>query len=336
MKAVGYQKMGPIDREDALVDIELEHPVAGARDLLVKVHAVSVNPVDTKVRQRREPEPGEWLVLGYDAAGVVEAVGRDVENFKPGDAVFYAGAIDRQGTNSEYHVVDERLVGKKPQSLNYAEAAALPLTSITAWEMLFHRLALSQEKSYSSTAILLIGGAGGVGSIAIQLLRALTDIQVIATASRPETKSWALDCGAHYVIDHRDSLSQQIADLGLAPQYVFSTTHTNHHYTDIIELIAPQGHLGVIDDPGDLSIMPLKQKSLSLHWEFMFTRSLCNTPDISEQGDILNKVASLVDAGTLRSTLSSIAGKINAAELGQAHAVIESGKVCGKIVLEGF
>ena len=337
MKAVAYKATGPIDREDALMDITLDTPQAGDRDLLVKVHAVSVNPVDTKVRQRQEPEAGGWVVLGYDAAGVVEAVGPGVENFKVGDAVFYAGAINRPGSNSEYHLVDERLVGRKPDSLSDAEAAALPLTAITAWEMLFERLDVKRPTAQGGDIILLVGGAGGVGSIAIQLLRALTDITIIATASRPQTQDWVRQCGAHHVVNHRQPLAPQVEALGLgAPGFVFSTTQTDTHYADIVELIAPQGRFGLIDDPAELSALPLKRKAISLHWELMFTRSLFETADMAEQGKLLSEVAALVDAGKIRSTVTQVAGKIDAATLRAVHAQIESGSARGKIVLEGF
>jgi zinc-binding alcohol dehydrogenase family protein len=337
MKAVAYKTPGPIDREDALQDITLDKPQVSGRDLLVKVHAVSVNPVDTKLRVRKAPEAGTWGVLGFDAAGVVEAVGPEVKSFKAGDAVFYAGSITRPGTNSEYHLVDERIVGRKPATLSEAEAAALPLTAITAWEMLFDRLDVKRPTAQGGQAILVIGGAGGVGSIAIQLLRALTDLTVIATASRPETQAWVRECGAHHVIDHRQPLAPQVQVLGLgAPGFVFSTTQTDAHYADIVELIAPQGRFGLIDDPAELSALPLKRKAVSLHWELMFTRSMFGTPDMARQGQLLNEVAALVDAGRIRSTATETAGKIDAATLRRVHAQIESGSARGKIVLEGF
>lgn len=337
MKAVAYKTPGPIDREDALQDITLEIPNAEGLDLLVKITAVSVNPVDTKLRLGVAPAGGDWRVLGFDAAGVVENVGSDVQYFKPGDTVFYAGSIARPGTNSEYHLVDERIVGRKPVSLSNAEAAALPLTAITAWEMLFDRLDLSCPTPQGSNTILVIGGAGGVGSITIQLLRALTDLTVIATASRPETQDWVRQCGAHHVIDHRRSLASQVEALGLgAPGFVFSTTQTDQHLADIAELIAPQGRFGLIDDPIELDAKLFKRKAVSLHWEFMFTRSLFNTPDMAKQGKLLNEVAALVEAGRIRSTVTEVAGKIDAATLRTVHAKIESGTVRGKIVLEGF
>ena len=337
MKAVAYQKPGPIDRDDALQDITLTPPIAEGRDLRVKIAAVSVNPVDTKLRKGRAPEGSDRRVLGFDAAGIVDAVGPDVQRFKPGDAVYYAGSIARPGTNSEYHLVDERIVGRKPTSLSNAQAAALPLTTITAWEMLFDRLDVKRPTPDGGDRILIIGGAGGVGSIAIQLLRALTNLTIIATASRPETQQWVQACGAHHVIDHSEALAPQVQALGLgAPGFVFSTTQTDKHLSDIIELIAPQGRFGLIDDPTELNIMPFKLKAISVHWELMFTRSLFDTSDIAKQGDLLNEVATLVDTGLVRTTLTEVAGKIDAATLRAVHAKIETGTACGKIVLEGF
>ena len=336
MKAVAYKTPGSIDREDALQDITLDKPTAQGSDLLVKISAVSVNPVDTKLRKGAASE-GDWRVLGFDAVGTVEAVGTEVQNFKPGDEVFYAGAIDRPGTNSEYHLVDERIVGRKPTSLSDSDAAALPLTAITAWEMLFDRLEVKRPTPQGGNIILIIGGAGGVGSIAIQLLRSLTDLTVIATASRPETEDWVRECGAHHVVNHRQPMAPQIEALGIgAPGFVFSTNHTGSHFDDIVELIAPQGRFGLIDDPDGLNIMPFKKKAVSTHWELMFTRSLFNTPDIAKQSQLLNEVANLVDAGHIRSTATEVAGKIDAATLCKAHAQIESGSTRGKIVLEGF
>ena len=337
MKAIAYKTTGPIDREDALQDITLPKPTAEGRDLLVKVNAVSVNPVDTKVRQRQEPEEGGWVVLGFDAVGSVEAVGSEVKSFKPGDSVFYAGAINRPGTNSEYHLVDERIVGHAPTSISNAEAAALPLTAVTAWEMLFDRLDVNRPTAQGANTILVIGGAGGVGSIAIQLLRAMTNMTVIATASRPETRDWVIKCGAHYVIDHHQSLASEVEKLGLgAPGFVFSTTNTGSHLADIVELIAPQGRFGVIDDPENFSASPFKRKAVSLHWELMFTRSLFGTPDMAEQGKVLNQISALVDAGKIRSTVTNVAGKIDAATLRAVHAHIETGSSRGKTVLERF
>lgn len=337
MKAIGYQQAGPIDREDALEDIELPRPVPEGRDLLVEVAAVSVNPVDAKVRRSTTPASGQWKVLGWDAVGRVAAKGDAVTDFEIGDAVYYAGSIARAGANSEFHLVDERIVGKKPKTLSDAEAAALPLTAITAWEMLFDRLDIRKPVPGGAPVILIIGGAGGVGSIAIQLVRALTDLTVIATASRPETRAWTQDLGAHHVVDHSQPLAPQIAELDLgAPSFVFSTTETHRHVKDVVELIAPQGRFGLIDDPETLDIMGFKRKSVSVHWELMFTRSLFETPDMARQGELLNEVAQLVDEGRIRTTLNDVLSPINATNLKAAHERIESGRSKGKIVLEGF
>ncbi|GJD65850.1 zinc-binding alcohol dehydrogenase family protein [Methylobacterium frigidaeris] len=337
MKAVGFHASLPIDHDQALVDLDLPVPVPGPRDLLVRVQAVSVNPVDTKVRARATPAEGRPQVLGYDAAGVVEAAGPDVRRFRPGDAVFYAGDLGRPGTNAELHCVDERIVGHKPASLTIAEAAAMPLTAITAWEALFDRLDVRKAVPGAAHAILIIGGAGGVGSIATQLARRLTDLTVITTASRPETLAWSRGLGAHHVVDHRKPLAAEVAALGLgAPGFVFSTTSTDRHLAEIAALIAPQGRFALIDDPASLDVLPFKRKSVSTHWEFMFTRSMFATADIAEQGRLLDEIARLVDSGTLQTTFAESFGPISAANLRRAHALIESGRAKGKIVLEGW
>ena len=337
MKAVGYKEPGSIDREDALVDITLPEPNAEGRDLLVEVKAVSVNPVDTKVRRRAGADGDGYKVLGWDAAGIVEAVGSDVTEFKPGDEVWYAGSIARAGTNSELHLVDERIVSRKPASLGFEEAAAMPLTGITAWEMLFERLDVRKPVPGAANAILVIGGAGGVGSMTIQILRALTDLTVIATASRPETIEWTKQLGAHHVVNHREPMAKQVAELGIgAPAYVFSTTETGGHLADIAELIAPQGRFGLIDDPEKLDISLFKRKSVSVHWELMFTRAVFETADMGEQGKLLAEIARLVDEKKIRTTLTNTLGAINAANLKKAHAFIESGAAKGKLVLSGF
>lgn len=337
MKAVAYRQAGPIDRPDSLLDVDLPTPVPGERDLLVEVAAISVNPVDTKVRASSAPASGAAKVLGWDAVGHVVAIGRGVTDFKSGDEVWYAGSIARPGANSQLHLVDERLVGHRPKSLTNAEAAALPLTAITAWEMLFDRLDVRRRVPGTANAILIVGGAGGVGSIAIQLARALTDLTVIATASRPETTAWAREQGAHHVIDHSRPLADEVAALGIgAPAFVFSTTHTDRHLAEIAKLIAPQGRFGLIDDPESLDVTAFKRKAVSIHWELMFTRSLFETPDMAEQGKLLTEVARLVDAGRLRTTVTEVLRPINADNLRHAHAIIESGRARGKIVLEGF
>ena len=338
MKAVGYRKSLPVTDMECLLDLEIPAPTPGPGDLVVEVHAVSVNPVDTKVRKRAEPPAGEVKVLGYDAAGVVKAVGKDVSLFRPGDEVFYAGSIARPGTNSQMHAVDERIVGRKPASLTFAEAAALPLTAITAWELLFDRFAVprgAEEKTAGS--LLVIGGAGGVGSIMIQLARALTGLTVIATASRPETVAWCRSLGAHHVIDHTKALGAELKRIGIpSVDMVASLTATDKHYAGMFDIINPQGKFGVIDDPATLDAMPLKRKSISIHWEFMFVRPVYETADIIEQHRLLNEVSALVDAGKLRTTVGQNFGRITAANMIRAHALVESGKAMGKTVLEGF
>jgi zinc-binding alcohol dehydrogenase family protein len=337
MKAVGYHHSHPIDHPEALVDLDLPEPTASGRDLLVDVHAISVNPVDTKIRAGVAPAAGEAKVLGWDAAGIVRAVGEQVTLFKPGDRVMYAGALLRPGTNSERHLVDERIVGHAPASLDFDAAAALPLTAITAWEVLFERLQISQDKSAKGGTLLIVGAAGGVGSMMLQLARQLTSWTIIGTASRAETRQWVSDLGAHHVIDHSAPLSQELQRIGIAQvDCVASLTHTDLHLAEIVEALIPQGKLALIDDPAALDVKLLKTKSISLHWELMFTRSMFETPDMIEQHHLLDRVAQLIDDGVLRSTLTERFGTINAANVRRAHALLESGTARGKIVLAGF
>ncbi len=337
MKAVGYTQSLPIDDPQALFDFEADKPEPKGRDIRVAVKAISVNPVDFKVRKRAQPPAGDTKILGYDAAGVVDAVGPEVTMFKPGDAVFYAGSILRQGTNAEFHLVDERIVGRKPASLDFTQSAALPLTAITAWELLFDRLGVAPGKSLDARTLLIIGGAGGVGSILIQLARRLTGLTVVATASRPETVTWCEDLGAHAVIDHSKPMKPQIEALKLPPvALIASLTGTEQHYKALADLIAPQSKFGLIDDPAEFSMIAFKNKAVSVHWESMFTRSSFQTPDMIAQHHLLNDVADLIDKGVLRTTLDKTFGTINAANLKRAHALLESGKSHGKIVLAGW
>jgi len=337
MRAVGYRKSLPIDDPQSLLDIEVDKPTPQGRDLLVQVKAVSVNPVDYKVRKRAAPKDGEPpKILGFDATGIVAATGPDVTLFKAGDEVWYAGSIIRQGTNSEFHLVDERIVGRKPKSLDFAAAAALPLTSITAWEMLFDRFAIARGGA-AGKSLLIVGGAGGVGSICIQLARALTKLTVIATASRPETQAWCKELGANHVVDHSKPMAEQLKAAGHRfVDYIFGVTHSDQHYDTIAEVIAPQGKFGLIDDPKPFDIAKLKGKSASIHWESMFVRSTFQTPDMGEQHNLLDAVADMVDAGKIRSTAAENLGRINAANLRRAHAMVESNRTRGKLVLEGF
>ncbi|MDY0743725.1 zinc-binding alcohol dehydrogenase family protein [Paucibacter sp. R3-3] len=338
MKAVAYKTPQPIREPGALLDVELPDPVATGRDLLVEIRAISVNPVDTKVRAGTGPAPGQdWKVLGWDASGVVRAVGPEVTLFKPGDRVWYAGSIARPGTNSELHLVDERIVGHAPATLDFAQAAALPLTTITAWEMLFDRLGIVPGKQPNPKTLLIIGASGGVGSIMTQLARRLTGLTVIGTASRPETQAWVKELGAHHVIDHGQPIAAELERIGFPTvDYIVSLTQTQAHYEQIVQAIAPQGKFGLIDDPQTLDATKLKRKSVSLHWELMFTRSLFGTEDMIAQHRLLEEVAGLVDSGLVRTTLAEHYGSINAANLTRAHALIESGKARGKIVLESW
>lgn len=337
MKSVGYYSPLPVTEDRSLVDLDLPQPTPLGYDLLVAVKAISVNPVDVKVRARTKPPAGEAKILGWDAAGVVEAVGPSVTLFEPGDEVFYAGALDRPGSNSELQIVDERIVGRKPASLSFSQAAALPLTAITAWELLFDRLGVPYGVKSQKGAILIVNGAGGVGSILTQLARRLTGLTVIATASRPDTIAWSKEMGAHEVIDHHRPIDEGLKEIGIPEvRYVAGLTATEQHLPAIVKALMPQGALALIDDPETLDIVPFKRKSLAVHWELMFTRSLFKTPDMDQQHRLLTEVAELVDTGVLRSTLKEEVGSINAANLRRAHAIVESGRSIGKVVLTGF
>ena len=342
MKAVGYTKSLPINDPESLIDIELPQPVAAGRDLLVRVKAIAVNPVDYKIRKRVSPDDGNYKVIGWDAAGEVVATGDAATQFKPGDPVYYAGDLNRQGSNAEYQLVDERIVGNKPESLSDAEAAALPLTTITAWEMLFEHLGIQQQspdsKEKSGEVILVVGAAGGVGSIFLQIAKAITGATIIATASRESSQAWVKRLGADHVVDHNKPLPPQIEDLGTGQvTHVASLNDSGSYFESYTELLAPFGKIAMIDDPGKpLDVMRLKLKSQSLHIEFMFARSMFNAADMDEQGKLLNRVADLVDRGYIQTTSGKNLGKINAANLKAAHAELESGKAIGKIVLQGF
>jgi NADPH2:quinone reductase len=338
MKAVALTRYLPIEDPQSLLDVELPRPVAGAHDLLVRVEAISVNPVDTKLRSPKAQVEAQPKVLGYDAAGTVEAVGESVTGFKPGDRVYYAGDVTRPGSNAEYQLVDARLVGHAPQSLDLADAAALPLTTITAWELLFQRMPFDSEHGGEGKSLLIIGGAGGVGSIAIQLARR-AGFTVIATASRAETIDWCRSMGAQHVVDHRQPLAPQLAALGFAQiDAAINLADTDRYWDALGELLAPQGHLGLIVEPrGALKIGdPYKAKCIGIHWEMMFARPRYKTADQAEQGRILERVATLVDAGELRGTRTATLTPINAANLREAHRRLESGTTIGKLALAGW
>ncbi|MGY1409922.1 MULTISPECIES: zinc-binding alcohol dehydrogenase family protein [unclassified Luteimonas] len=338
MKAVALTRYLPIDDAQSLLDVELDAPLASGRDLLVRVEAVSVNPVDTKVRAPKPQVEAQPRVLGFDAAGVVEAVGPDVTLFRPGDEVWYAGDITRPGSNAQYQLVDERIVARKPAALDFAQSAALPLTALTAWELLFERMGYAVEGGGNGRTLLVIGGAGGVGSIAIQLGK-LAGFTVVATASREETVAWCSELGADHVIDHRQPLAPQLHTLGLdAVDAALNLADTDHYWTELGELLAPQGRVGLIVEPaGALRIGdPYKSKCIGIHWEFMFARPRFRTADMAEQGRILARVAALFDEGRLRGTMRDTLSPINAANLREAHRRLESGRTIGKLALSGW
>ena len=336
MKAVAFPQPGPIDRPDAFADVTLPDPQPGPRDLLVRIEAVSVNPVDTKIRGGAVSfGPDTPPVLGFDAAGVVSGTGADVTLFRAGDAVFYSGQFGRPGTNAELHLVDERLVGRKPATLSHAEAAALPLTAITAWELLFERLAVPFGSVATPGTLLVINGAGGVGSILCQLARRFTGLTVIATASRDETRTWATTMGAHHVIDHRERLDAGLRAIGVpAVRFIAGLSASDRHREAMVDCLEPYGAVALIDDPASFDIVPFKMKNIGVHWELMATRPLLAPETMGEHGRLLGKVADLVEAGLLRTTLTRRLGPLDARSLAEAHALVESGRSLGKVVLE--
>lgn len=338
MKAIGLTRYLPISDSASLVDVELPKPEPEGHDLLVSVQAISVNPVDTKVRAPKDGVEDPPRVLGWDAAGVVEAVGPDVTLFATGDEVFYAGSITRPGTNSEFHLVDERIVGTRPKRLSFADAAALPLTSITAWEALFDRMGISRDGASAGRSLLVLGGAGGVGSIAIQIAKQVARLDVIATASRDESRDWCLKLGADHVVNHRENIPAQLEAVGFGHvDYVLCLNDTDGHWKTMSEVVAPQGHIcSIVETAAPVDIRPLMRKSATFCWELMFTRSMFGTPDMIEQHRLLNEVSSLVDSGQLGSTTGQVVGRIDAANLRRAHAQLESGRTIGKLVLEGW
>lgn len=334
MKAITYRRALPLSDPHCFTLVVKDAPVPRPRDIVVSVRAVSVNPVDTKIVSGHVDLGNAVDVLGFDAAGVVVATGSDATLFRPGDEVFYSGDLTRPGANAELHAVDERLVGQKPKELSFAEAAAVPLTAITAWELLFERLAVGQPPGHESGTLLIIGGAGGVGSMLIQLARALTGFTVIATASRPESREWCLSLGAHHVIDHTQDLREQIETLGvLTVTHIAALNQTDRHWSAIAEIIAPYGKVGVITNHTALDAVPLRAKSASLHWEDIVTRFAGGGRGLVGHHTILNEVSTLIDAGVLRSTLTIEMASLSPATLAKAHALVESGRMVGKVVL---
>jgi zinc-binding alcohol dehydrogenase family protein len=337
MKAVALTRYLPISDPQSLIDIELPKPRPGDNDLLVRIEAVSVNPVDTKIRAPKDAVEREPKVLGWDAAGVVEAIGKNVSRFKVGDEVYYAGDLTRPGSDAQFQAVDERIVGHKPKSLSFDAAAALPLTTITAWESLFDRLGIDFETSVAGKSLLIIGGAGGVGSIAIQLAK-VAGLKVIATASRAESIKWVLELGADFAVDHRKPLAPQLTATGYKEvDYIANFANTDQYWNVMAELIMPQGHIvSIVENSKPVEIGLLKSKSASFHWTFMFTRSMFGTADMAKQGALLDKAAHLIDAGKIRATHSETLRPINAVNLRAVHAKIESGKAIGKTTLAGW
>jgi zinc-binding alcohol dehydrogenase family protein len=337
MKAVALKRYLPSSNPESLLDVELPDPKPQGRDLLVRVHAVSVNPVDVKVRSPKDKTEDPPRVLGWDAAGIVEAVGPDATLFKPGDAIYYAGSITRPGCDSELHLVDERIVGPKPRSLDFAQAAAMPLTVLTAYEALFGQFGIDPGGRHAGKTLLVINGAGGVGSIAIQLAK-LAGLRVIATASRPESQAWCRSMGADAVINHHEDIPKQLREAGSAEvDYIFNTVNTNAYWTVMGDVIKPFGRIASIvetSEPVDLG--RLMRKSVSFSWELMFTRAIFQTPDMDTQHRILRQVAEWLDAGRLKSTVTETLSPISAANLRAAHAKVESGKMTGKLVLQGW
>ena len=336
MKAVGFTHYLPIENESAFLDLNVEKPKPEGRDILVNVKAVAINPVDTKVRAPKDKVEETPRIIGYDASGVVEAVGPDVTLFKPGDEVYYAGDITRSGTNAEFHLVDERIAGRKPASLSHAEAAALPLTTITAYEAFFDRLRIDRDGADAGQSLLIIGAGGGVGSIGIQLAKQ-AGLTVIATASRSETSDWVKSLGADHVVNHREDMVTQVQAIGIKHVDHIAIFNDMRHWDTAVELIRPQGGIVSIDDT-DLP-MPMggmKTKAASFHWEFMFARSMHQTPDMIEQHHLLSYVAGQIDAGNIKTTVSEVLSPINAANMREAHRLVETGQAKGKIVVEGF
>ncbi|MFD2206393.1 zinc-binding alcohol dehydrogenase family protein [Kiloniella antarctica] len=336
MKAVALTHYLPIEDPNAFFDTELEKPTPSGHDILVSVKAVAVNPVDTKVRAPKDKIEETPRVIGYDASGIVESIGEDVSLFKVGDEVYYAGDITRSGTNAEFQLVDERIVGHKPKSLSHAQSAALPLTTITAYEAFFDRLGIDINGANKGESILIIGAGGGVGSIGIQLAKR-AGLSVIATASRPETTNWVKELGADHVVNHREDMVEQVRTLGMNHVDHIAIFNDMRHWETAVELIRPQGGIVTIDDTDlPMPMAGMKVKAASLHWEFMFARAMHNTPDMIEQHKLLSYVAKEIDAGHIRTTVSDILSPINAENIRKSHALIEAGNVKGKIVLEGF
>ncbi|GGX71198.1 oxidoreductase [Tateyamaria omphalii] len=334
MRAIGFSKNLSVDNDDVFEVIDLPEPVAKERELLVEIEAVSVNPADAKLRQVLPPLEQGHHVLGFDAVGRVLSTGPGVAELQPGDLVWYAGALGRQGSNAEMQVVDERIASKAPTNITAEEAAALPLTSITAWEIIFDRFGLTHRGGEGKT-LLIIGGAGGVGSIPIQLARHFTNLTVIATASRPKTRKWVKEMGAHHIINHARDMKAQLERKKIKVDLIAGLTASETHFPAYADIIEPQGKLVLIDDPDaqKIDISLLKTKSVALIWEFMFTRPMFSTSDMHKQGIYLGQTAAMIEDGTLKTTATKNLGPLTVGTLRKAHAIAESGKAVGKTVL---
>ena len=337
MKAIGLTHYLPIDDPKFLMDFEIDKPTPGKRDIRVAIKAIAINPVDVKVHAPKDKVEDIPRILGWDASGIVEAVGDEVTLFNVGGEVYYAGDITRPGAYAEFQCVDERIVGRKPKTLSFAEAAALPLTTITAYESFFDRLGLDREGGNKGETLLIIGGAGGVGSIGIQLAKH-AGLTVIATVSRPETIDWVKKLGADHVINHREALLPQVENLGLTYiDHIAIFNHTDGHWDAVTDLIKPQGNIvTIVENSEPLDMEQLKSKAAGLIWEFMFARAMYETPDMIKQHELLNYVSEQIDAGHIQTTVNEILKPINARNLRQAHKLVETGRAKGKIVLEGF
>ena len=333
MKAIQFQPGVSLDQSNAALEVELPTPTAEGHDILVKIEAVGMNPVDTKVRPGADGEP---KTLGFDAAGTVAAIGDAVTLFKVGDSVYYAGDITRPGSNADFQLVDERIAGIRPKSLDADASAALPLTSLTAWESLFDRLHIDPEADNAGQSILIIGGAGGVGSMGIQLAK-LAGLTVIATASRDESAAWCKELGADHVVNHRESIPDQLKAIDI-PQvnYIANFNNTENYWNIMGEVIAPQGRIVlIVEQVGTLDIGgPYKLKSVSVSWELMFTRSLFKTSDIAQQHAILTRIAELIDTGKIKCTANEAMAPLNVENIIKAHTLLESGKSIGKLTIK--
>ncbi|VDK14708.1 Zinc-type alcohol dehydrogenase-like protein [Oenococcus sicerae] len=336
MKAIGFKEHLPIEEENSLIEFKLPKPIAKGHDLLVEVSAVSVNPVDIGVRTSGHGILKEPKIIGWDAVGIVDSIGDNVSLFKKGDLVFYAGSFKRSGSDSQYQLVDERIVGHAPKNLIITQTAAMPLTSLTAWEVLFEQLEIDPQdhKFNREHTILIINGAGGVGSIATQLAH-WAGLNVIASASRPETIKWVMEHGADQTVNHRKDLIKEVRELGYKyVDYILELNDLDGHWDEMAELIKPSGRIASItENHRPINLRKLTQKRAKFAWEWMYTKSFYETPDMISQHQILDQVSELLDQGVIKSTLNEVLSPINVSNLKKAHKLVESNRMIGKIVV---